>query len=339
MHRGFSRRDFLSVGAMVVGILGIAVAGQSWAQDPFQVAIVLPGVITDNGWNQAGYEGLESLKESIGAETAYVEKVAQADQVEALADFARRGYDVVIGHGGQFDAAILQVADQFPDTFFIATNGEATAENVAALQMNTRHLGYLMGVLAASMTESNTIGYVAGLSFKATNETFRGYELGARAINPEIEVIETYAGDFNDIAKGKEAALAMIGAGADVIYESLDNSAPAVLTAAQDNNVYTIANYADLFEVAPESVLTSVVQSVGVGNAKLAEQAHAGQLEGKIYVFGFDTPEVLSLGQINPAIPEEVQQRLEDTKQALINNSITFVDCQEDGKDTFCVSS
>lgn len=339
MIRLFSRRQGLGLGLGVAGALATVASLQVWAQseDPFRVAIVLPGVITDNGWNQFGLEGVQSLEESIGAETAYVEQVAQADQVEALADFARREYDVVIGHGGQFDAAILQVAEDYPDTFFIAANGQVTADNVATLQINNRHLGYLMGLLAGSMTETNQVGYVAGLSFKATNEAYRAFELGAQVIDPEITVVETYAGDFNDVARGREAALAMIDAGADVIFESLDNSAPAVLTAAEERGVYTIANYADLYDVAPDSVLTSVIQSAGVGNAKLAELASQGELEGEIYVYGFETPEVVRLGQINPEIPDDVMTLLEETQQQLIDGEIGFVDCQVEGKDTFCL--
>ena len=335
----FSRRWVLGCGAVMTGVLATVASLQVWAQeeDPLQVAIVLPGVITDGGWNQSGLEGIQTLEESIGAETAYVEQVAQADQVEALADFARRGYDVVIGHGGQFDAAILQVAEGFPETFFVAANGQATADNVAALQIDNRALGYLMGLLAGSMTETNQVGYVAGLSFKATNEAFRGFELGAQAVDPEIRVIETYAGDFNDVARGQEAALAMIDAGADVIFESLDNSAPAVLTAAEERGVYTIANYADYYDVAPDSVLTSVIQSVGIGSAMLAELAEQGELEGRTYVFGFDTPEVVRLGQINPEIPEDLVALLEQTQSDLIAGEISFVDCEVEGEETFCL--
>ncbi len=74
-------------------------------------------MITDKAWNQAGYTGLTEIKSNLGAETAYIEKVGQADQAEALSDFARRGFNVVYAHGGQFDAAIKQVAPQFPKTF------------------------------------------------------------------------------------------------------------------------------------------------------------------------------------------------------------------------------
>ena len=92
-----SRRFLLSVAALATATAMLA--GPVLA-DPFKAAIVMPGNITDQSWNQAGYEGLMNAKKALGIEVAFSEKVAQPDQAEALADYARRGYDVVIGHGG-----------------------------------------------------------------------------------------------------------------------------------------------------------------------------------------------------------------------------------------------
>ncbi len=93
------------------------------SESDFKVAIALPGIITDGAWNQSGYEGLQLAKQNLSAETAFVEKVSQADQTEILTDIARKNYNLIFAHGGQFDAAIQQVAPQFPNTFFIAVNG------------------------------------------------------------------------------------------------------------------------------------------------------------------------------------------------------------------------
>jgi basic membrane protein A and related proteins len=94
----------------------VATENSSPAATNFKVAIVLPGPITDKGWNQAGFESMAIIKTKLGAETAYVEKVAQADQTEILSDFARRGFNLIVAHGGQFEAAVKQVAAPFPKT-------------------------------------------------------------------------------------------------------------------------------------------------------------------------------------------------------------------------------
>lgn len=126
MQQDFSRRKFVLYGAatFTTSLLLKACSNQtptptaSSGAEGFKIAIALPGAITDQAWNQSGYEGLNLAKQKLNAEVAYVEQVAQADQTEALTDFARKGYNLVFAHGGQFDAAIEQVAPQFPNTFF-----------------------------------------------------------------------------------------------------------------------------------------------------------------------------------------------------------------------------
>ncbi len=176
--------------------------------ETFKIAIALPGVITDGGWNQSGYEGVKKAAEILNGEMIYVENVAQPDQTETLSDFGWKGYDLVVGHGGQFDAAIQQVATEFPDTFFLAVNGNIAGKNYASVTTNYFQMGYLAGVVAGLMTQSNKVAYITGLSFKGSNLQGKAFELGAQSVNPSIEIVISYTGDFNDIAKGKEAALA-----------------------------------------------------------------------------------------------------------------------------------
>ena len=105
-----TRRSVLGTATVLAGVL--AWPGLAPAQESIRVAIVMPGNITDKSWNQSGYEGLMRAKDELGIEVAYSEKVAQPDQAEAMADYARRGYDVVIGHGGEFQEAANRVASR-----------------------------------------------------------------------------------------------------------------------------------------------------------------------------------------------------------------------------------
>lgn len=132
MTTSYGRRQFLWFGSAALGsslLLKACSAPQSTetaapsaspsasasGSGSLKAAIALPGPINDKAWNQAGYSGLEEIKKQLGIETAYQEKVKDADQAEVLSDFARRGFNLVYAHGGQFDAAIKQVAAQFPD--------------------------------------------------------------------------------------------------------------------------------------------------------------------------------------------------------------------------------
>lgn len=358
MSENFSRRKFILYGSAALGTsLLLKACGNSQtsttpttapsaenaspqasadAKD-FKVAIVLPGIITDKAWNQAGYEGVTEAKEKLGVETAYVEKVDQASQAEALSDFARRGFKLVFAHGGQFDAAIQQVSAQFPKTFFVGVNGAVTGANMASLRIDHLQASYLCGILGASMSKSNKMAYLAAQSFQATDEELRGFELGAKSVKPDIKVAASYTGDWNDAAKAKEATLALISSGVDVIYQWLDNAAPAVLQTAADKGVYTFGNTADQLEVSPKSVLTSAVKRIDLGIAYLTDLAVKGELKGEIYTLGLDKPEILYIGKYNEAVPKDLQEKVVKTKDAILSKKVMFEPCKDGGKETRCV--
>jgi basic membrane protein A and related proteins len=309
----------------------------SGAATPIKAAIVLPGIITDKAWNQAGYSGLEAAKQKVsGLETGYVEKVGQAEQAEALSDFARRGFNVVFAHGGQFDAAIQQVAPQFPKTFFVGVNGAVGGSNMASLLIDNLQASYLCGIIAANLTKSKKLAYMAGQEFAATQQELRGFELGAKSVDPTITLSSTFTGDWNDAAKAKEAIEALMSAGADVVYQWLDNASPTVLQAAEAKGVYTFGNTADQLEVAPKSVLTSAVKRIDLAIAKLVELASKNELKGETYNIGLEEPDILFLGQFNPAVPETLQATVKKTQEAILAKKITFENCTEAGKETRC---
>jgi basic membrane protein A len=301
------------------------------------VAIVLPGVITDGGWNQLGYEGVKRAADKLGTKVAYVEKVAQADQTESLAEFARQGYSLVVGHGGQFDAAIQQVSSEFPETFFLAVNGDVAGSNYAAVRTNYNEMLYLMGVVGASMTKSKKLAYLAGLKFKSTQQQAKAMQLGAQSVDPSVQVVASYVGDFNDIAKGKESALALISSGVDVIMHNLDNSAPAVLETAQEKGIYALGNNVDQMQLAPKAVLTSAIQDIGAAITYVAELAGNQKIEGKKYIIGLEKPDIVRLGAFNSIVPADIQNKTDAIAKTMVSGKISFQDCDENGQPSVCV--
>ncbi len=329
MSINFSRRQFIWYSSAVFGtslLLKACSNNQSSTttdgEEAFKIAIALPGSITDRAWNQSGYEGVQLAREKLGGETAFLEQIPQAEQTEVLTDFARKNYRLIFAHGGQFDAAIQQVAPQFPNTFFIAVNGAIQGVNIAALRINHQQASYLCGIVAASMTKSNQIAYIAGQKFAATEEELRGLELGAKSVNSKIKVSSTFTGDWNDVAKAKEATLALISTGADVVYQWLDSASPAVLQTAAEKDVYAFGNTKDQFDIAPKAVLTSAVKRMDLAIAYIAELAKNKQLKGDIYKIGLEKADILSLGKFGDMVPEDIQKKAMDAKQGILDNKI-----------------
>ncbi|MGD1909796.1 MAG: BMP family protein [Rivularia sp. (in: cyanobacteria)] len=329
MSFNFSRRKFIWYSSTVFSTsLLLKACGKNESststnsEEAFKIAIALPGSITDGAWNQSGYEGIQLATQKFGAKIAFLEQVPQAEQTEVLTDFARQKYNVIFSHGGQFDAAIQQVAPKFPDTFFIAVNGAVKGDNIAALGIKHPQASYLCGIIAASMTKSNKIAYIAGQEFAATREELRGLELGAKSVNSKIQVTSTFTGDWNDVAKAKEATLALISTGTDVIFQCLDNASPAVLQTAAEKGIYAFGNTKDQLEIAPKAVLTSVVKRIDLAIADIAELAKNKQIKGDIYTIGLEKPDILNLGKFGDMVPENIKKKVLDTKQQILDNKI-----------------
>lgn len=346
MAKKFGRREFLLTGSMALSsslllkaCTNTTTESSTETSNPqnFKIAIVLPGIITDRAWNQSGYEGIELAKQTLSVETAYSEKVGQADQAEALSDFARRGYQIVYAHGGQFDGAIAQVAPQFPDTFFVGVNGAVSGANMASLRIDHLQGSYLCGIIGALMTKSNKMAYLTAQSFQATDEELRGFELGVQSVKPEVQITPSYTGDWNDAAKAKEATLALISSGVDVVYQWLDSASPAVLQTCAEKNVFGFGNTSDQLEVAPKAVLTSAVKRLDRAIASLAELAVQGNLKGQIYTIGLESTDILYLGQFGEMVPEEVKTKALATQDQIKQQKILFEPCEVKGKLTRCV--
>ena len=305
----FFKRFYLCFAALAVA--SVMLAGPVLA-DSFKVAIVMPGNITDQSWNQAGYEGLMNAKNELGIEVAYSEKVAQPDQAEAMADYARRGYNVVIGHGGEFQEAANRVARDFPDTMFIVNNGTEPSKNVATVDFYYKQFGYLLGHIAGKMSKSGKVGFIGAQKIKFSTDLVAGYEEGFKQVQPNGQVLIAWTNDWDDIAKGKEAALSQISQGADVLFPTMDNAAVGSLQAAKEKGVWGFYLYYDSIVDWPDTVLQSAILDIKAAMVDVLRLAKDGKIEGKNYNMDVNTPRAARLGTYHSAISAELKAEVED---------------------------
>lgn len=296
------RRTFVGIAALAVS--GLALTAAARAED-FKAAIVMPGNITDKSWNQQGYEAITRAKNELGIDTAFSEKVPQPDQLEAMSDYARRGYKVVFGHGGEFVEAAQRAAARNPDTLFVVTNGFVSGDNVASLTFNFRQFGYAIGFLAAKMSKTGKAGYISAQKIKIATDLEESFREGFRSVHPNAEVLVTYTNDWDDVAKGKEAALNQIQQGADVIFPLLDNAQIGALQAAQEKKVWSFGVWQDVYENWKGTVLQSAVMDYRVAIFDFLKDAREKKVSGKVYQIDIGTS-AGTLGTYNPAIPKEV---------------------------------
>jgi basic membrane protein A len=294
----------------LVAVLGSAVAiatvgPNSAFADKLKVAIVLPGNITDKSWSQAGYEGINQAGEALDLDVAYSEKIAQPDQAEAIADYARRGYKVVIGHGGEFQEAAERVARKYPETIFVVNNGHEAKDNIATADFNYRQFGYVMGYIAGKMSKTGKAGWIGAQKIKFSTDLNESFIIGFKDAGGK-EVFTAWTNDWDDIAKGKEAALSQIAQGADVVFPTMDNAVIGSLQACKEKGVWGFGLYYDAIVDWPDTIVQSAIFDIkGVMKSYLT-LAKEGKLEGKNYNFDLTKPEGARIGTFHSAIPADV---------------------------------
>ena len=222
---------------MVLGGVACANTPEESSEGKMKVALVVSGPVNDGGFCAGAYEGLLLAEKDLDVQTAYTENVEITEIEAVFTDYASEGYDLIIGHGFQFGDPALKVGAKYPDTKFICTNANAKSENVASYELGGKDGSYVLGALAAYMSTSNKIGMVAGIEGPSQIKIVEGYKMGAKSVNPDIEVFYTFTGSFTDVAKGKDAATAMIDSGADVISHCANQAGTGAIKAADRKSV------------------------------------------------------------------------------------------------------
>lgn len=300
-----TRRSALGVLTAGAGLLALPISARAKV-GPLRVAIALPGSISDGGWSQSAYEALGLARTKLSAETAYSEKVHQPQQVEVLSDYARRGYDLVIGHGGEFQDAVDRVASRFPDTSFLVTNGIRSGNNVSTADFYFSQPAYLLGFIGARMTKTGKVGIIAAQKFKFTNDSVAGFEAGFRAAGADGQVVTTWTGDWDDVAKGKEAALNQLAQGVDIIWPTMDSATAGSLQAVREKGAMAFGLYYDAMTRWPDIILQSAILDVRGLLLDMFTIANSGKLAGRNYRFDISMPEAVRLGSFSPKIPPDV---------------------------------
>jgi basic membrane protein A len=306
--------------ALVVAGCTAAPSQEEAAIKPLRIAAVLPGRIDDGMFNQQMYEGLLTLQKYFAdqgyqVEIAYVEGVYEVVDIEpALRDYAEQGYDLIIGHGFQYQDPIIAVAPDFPEVnFAIGPGSYIQTENVVTYDADNSELGYALGTAAGLATKTNFIASVSGIV--AMNH---GFEAGARAINPDIEFTVIYVGNFEDMEGAREATTSLIDQGADVIYGIMNNPA-GIMEVTESKGVYGTVN-ADASISYPKSMLANVETNYWVAIKQMVDDIRAGSFGNKSYAATFRNDGLIA--KLHQPLTDSAQDEFDAVIEGLIDGSI-----------------
>jgi basic membrane protein A and related proteins len=271
------KKSHLLLAGLLIFVLTISACQQAAAPatapeaTQSRVAVIYPGVVSDESWNQFGHAGLRRAEQDCGVQIAYSENVHQAEQLETFRNYASQGYNIIIGHGGEFQDAIEQVATEFPNIEFGVTNGLGEPPNVSGIKISYAHMGYLAGYLACEMTNNNHIAFLGGEPIPIVNQAMREYQRAAQTCGKgEVRADEVITGAWADVTRAYEASRGLISGGADVLWHVLDTADAGLIAATTDSGVYSIGLYRDSSDLGPESVIGSAIGDPGALIYKLA---------------------------------------------------------------------
>lgn len=300
MTRGAAALTLLTAAALACS----PASDDNATDDRFRVALLTPGAISDQAWNGGAYAGLERIRDSLGAHISHVQTTSPPEFDENFRQFGAQGYDLVFGHGFEYQDAALRVAPSYPGTIYVTTSGNSTGSNLAGMVFAFEEPSYLAGILAGAMTRSNVIGVIGGVEIPPVRASFVAFEAGARSVNPDVRVLTSWVGNWDDVSAGREQALAQIGRGADVLFQNADAAGLGVFQAARERNLWVFGSNSDQNAVAPEVTLASVVIDLPHAFLVVARDVQNGTFTPG--VIRLDTADDVVRLTINPALRDRI---------------------------------
>jgi basic membrane lipoprotein Med (substrate-binding protein (PBP1-ABC) superfamily) len=264
------------------------------AAKPMRVGLLTPGSINDNGWNAIAYEGLQQIQKKLGAEVSNQETKTPQEIAEGLRAYGAQHYDLVFGHGFEYQDPALEAGKQFPGTIYVPTSGSKSAANVSPMRFELEQATYLLGIIAARESKTGKAGLVGGINLPSIASTFVAFKAGAQSVNPKFEVKEIYTGNFDDVGAAKLATQSLIEAGCDFIFHQANEAGRGVFQACQEKKVRCFGSNKNQNDMAPDVIVASAVLDVPSAFVYMATLVRDRKFTPRVYGLGMNE-QVVSL--------------------------------------------
>jgi len=299
--------------------------------EPVRIALVMPSTITDLAWSQSMYDSLKQLQEHYGEdviEIAYTENMFNVtDAAAAIRDYADSGFNLILAHGAQYGTSLFEIAPDFPETSFAwgtstNTGTDEGVTNVFAYDPRLEQGGYVLGVLAAKITESNIIGLVGPVDAGDAKLHVDGFVAGVRDTNPDAQVNVSFTGSFGDTALAAEAANTQIAAGADVLTGSAQQVVGAI-GVAKDAGVPWMGVQADQSPLAPDIVVATVLYDWRPTLLAMIQANQSGNYGDQVFQLTLENGGQTMI--YNDNLPEDAVAAAQAAEAGIIDGSIEIV--------------
>ncbi len=309
--------------SLILGLLVGCAQEQPRSQKVLNVGMILArGGLGDRSFNDSAYTGLQEAQKKYGIRFETVDFTSDAANLEALRRFAEQEYDLIVGVGFENANYIKTVAAEFPERNFAIIDVAVEGDNIAAVTYREQEGDFLMGVLAAMLTQSKKVGFIGGIDMDIIRRIESGFKQGVAYQDSSVEVISDMAGTFTEPEMGKELALQQYAAGADIIYNGAGRTGLGIIEAAKEQDKLTIGTSGDQRYLAPGNVVGNRPKRVDTAVITLIEEVRAGEFAPGIRSLGLEE-EGLSLGPFDEDIvTKQMMKKLEELKKQIIAGEI-----------------
>jgi simple sugar transport system substrate-binding protein len=294
-----------------------AAAAPAPKPEPFKAAWIYVGPVGDAGWSFAHDQARKSVEAELGdkVKTTFVEKVPEgADAERVIRDLAAQGNKIIFATSFGFMEAMLKVASEFPDVKFEHATGYKTAPNMRIYDARFYQDAYLAGIIAGTMTKTNTLGFVGSFPIPEVLRNINAFTLGAQSVNPKIKTRVVWVNTWFDPPKESEAAQTLINGGADVLLQNTDST--AVLQTAEKNGKFAFGWDSDMSAFAPKAHLASCVVDWSNYYKKAVKEAMDGSWKTQRTVWGVKEGQN-DLVKIADSVPDEAKKKIAELKEGM----------------------
>ncbi|MEP0520529.1 MAG: BMP family ABC transporter substrate-binding protein [Hyphomicrobiales bacterium] len=255
-------RNILKTAVGAIAMAAMAVSGSAYAANhgKTKVGFIYVGPIGDHGWSYQHNQGRLAIEAEFGdkVETTYVENVSEGPDAErAIERLARDGYNLIFTTSFGYMNPTIKVAKKYPDVMFEHATGYKRADNVSTYSSRFYEGRYIIGQIAAKISETGTAGYVGSLPIPEVVRGINSFLLGAQSVNPDFKVKVVWVNSWFDPGKEADAAKALIDQGVDIITQHTDSPAP--LQVAEERNIKGFGQASDMIKFAPKAQMTSII--------------------------------------------------------------------------------
>jgi len=285
--------------------------------EPLKAAWIYVGPVGDAGWSFAHDLGRKAAEAHFGdqLQTTFVEAVPEgADAERVIRDLAQQGNKIIFATSFGYMEPMLKVAADFPDVKFEHATGYKTADNMRIYDASFYQDTYMAGIIAGSMTKTNTLGFVGSFPIPEVLRNINAYTLGALSVNPKVKVKVVWVNTWFDPPKESDAAQSLINQGADVLLQNTDST--AVLQTAEKNGKYAFGWDSDMSAFGPKAHLASAIADWGPYYIKAIEDVKNGTWQTTRTVWGVKEG-LNDLIKINDVVPAEAKAKVEEVKAGL----------------------